>query len=697
MNACIVAFGQVSPADFKLSGNAVFIDSGCARLTTATYNQSGSLWYQQRIDLNYDFEVDARINLGNIDGGGADGITFSLQPLSNNIGGAGGGIGILGVKPSISVEFDTWQNDDPPYDHIALIRDGNVDHFLSPGTTLQGPFPLLPNQANAEDGRYRPVRFVWNASAKRFQAYYDGVLLIDIVQDLINTVFGGNPYVYWGFTAATGAAINEHTVCLDAYTFVRETDCKSARIIQSDTSLCGTGPIQIGAESLPPFALTCEQMIPSLLNGLVACYPFKGDATDKGGKNYNGTNSGASPVSNRTGESSSAFRFTGNARVLVADNQDLRLQNTDFTVNLWARPDRVDLRGNLIYKGESAGDNFPKYLFEYNNGKIRFHINGPGLNSGQWYDSQNSNVVGWFMATLVKSGSQLSFYMNGKPMGNVPFATAMPNTQGSPFLIGGSEPNEPGGAGAWQGDLDDITIHRRALSSEEVAELAMTKGRYKWSTGDTSQNISVNPRVSTTYYLEVSEGSRQCRDSIRITIVPPPSVDAGPDTSILVGRDVQLVPVVGPGVVSMTWQPPTYLSCTTCMNPVSKPDKPMTYVLRVRNAEGCEAADSVIIRILCDSKGVFIPNTFSPNGDGVNDVFYPRGSGVRSVDFLRIYDRWGNLLFERKGFKPDDKTSGWDGTYRGKTMSPGLYVYTARMICDSKNLLDFKGGITIIE
>jgi gliding motility-associated-like protein len=94
---------------------------------------------------------------------------------------------------------------------------------------------------------------------------------------------------------------------------------------------------------------------------------------------------------------------------------------------------------------------------------------------------------------------------------------------------------------------------------------------------------------------------------------------------------------------------------------------------------------------------VFVPNAFSPNGDGVNDVFYPRGTGIFRVRNLRIFNRWGEVVFERSGFQANDPTSGWDGRSRGTRLNPDTYVYVMEIIADNSTSQVFKGDVTMLQ
>jgi gliding motility-associated-like protein len=122
-----------------------------------------------------------------------------------------------------------------------------------------------------------------------------------------------------------------------------------------------------------------------------------------------------------------------------------------------------------------------------------------------------------------------------------------------------------------------------------------------------------------------------------------------------------------------------------------------TYVIDVSSEYGCKSSDSVTISIYCDNGQIYVPNTFTPNHDGKNDVFYPHGTGVSKVKAFRIYNRWGELLFERTNITLNDKSNAWDGTYDGNEPRPDVYVWYIEAECESGQQLSLKGDVTIIR
>ena len=210
----LIGFLNVS-AQFQINGSASQIDCKCYQLTSNISNQAGSVWNSFQIDLTqpFDFSFDVFLGCNNTSQWvGADGIVFGLQPISTNIGSAGGAMGFGGVSPSIGVFIDTWQNpahNDPLNDHISINMNGDQTHN-SPNN-LAGPYDL----GEIEDCAFHTLRAVWTPSIDTYTIFFDGNLVLIHVADIVNTIFNGNPLVYWGFTGSTGTQFNNQRFCID--------------------------------------------------------------------------------------------------------------------------------------------------------------------------------------------------------------------------------------------------------------------------------------------------------------------------------------------------------------------------------------------------------------------------------------------------------------------------------------------------
>ncbi len=228
--------------------------------------------------------------------------------------------------------------------------------------------------------------------------------------------------------------------------------------------------------------------------------------------------------------------------------------------------------------------------------------------------------------------------------------------------------------------------------------------RYVWSPvqGLTSPDSSATLAMpdSTTTYAVTAYSLANCQAdtaSVNVVVHNIPRVSAGKDQVAATGSVVQLQAAGSNDIQQWNWVPSDYLSCANCSNPTSTPKQNMTYTVTGTTAFGCSSTDSMHIYLICDEGKVFIPNTFTPNGDGINDIFYPRGSGVKLVLYFRIYNRFGQLVYERTNFQLNDKSAGWNGAFKGQLPDPGVFVYNTAMICDNNQVFKLSGNVTLLR
>jgi gliding motility-associated-like protein len=214
---------------------------------------------------------------------------------------------------------------------------------------------------------------------------------------------------------------------------------------------------------------------------------------------------------------------------------------------------------------------------------------------------------------------------------------------------------------------------------------------YIWSTGATSSAITINPSVSGTYSVIISNGPCGSKDSVQVNVDPLPTGNACCSTTITIGSDTVLsvIPVVKGSTYD--WTPGAGLSCTTCPNPIASPSVTTTYYVTITDSNGCIKKDTVTITVNEDCGTVFVPNAFSPNGDMENDILYVYGPCIKTLEFS-IYDRWGNEVFETKDVK-----GGWDGKYNGVLMNTGVFVYTLKAVLLDNSTVSKKGNVTLLR
>jgi hypothetical protein len=199
---------------YCMAGNSTEINgSRCINITPDKRAQMGAVWNTSQINMAASFDYTYTVNLGNKDGG-ADGLTFTLQNNAAGLSAVGNPGYQLGIGPltnTFIIEFDTYDNGpgagDIAVDHIAIDVNGNV------ATPVAGAIQASSTSANIEDGLDHTVRITWNPGTTTFTIYFDGVSRLTYTNDILNTVFGGNPLVYWGFTGSTGSFTNTQLIC----------------------------------------------------------------------------------------------------------------------------------------------------------------------------------------------------------------------------------------------------------------------------------------------------------------------------------------------------------------------------------------------------------------------------------------------------------------------------------------------------
>jgi gliding motility-associated-like protein len=225
---------------------------------------------------------------------------------------------------------------------------------------------------------------------------------------------------------------------------------------------------------------------------------------------------------------------------------------------------------------------------------------------------------------------------------------------------------------------------------------------FRWTASNnsivTDQNrpwIKIRPRDTTIYQLNfVNEYGCAYSDTFLVNISqfnPPLEAWADPP-KIYLGQSTQLN--VTPGHQDYTWVIPTNLSCTMCPDPIANPQRSILYQVTAINKDGCKGvADVSVIVVLpkCNEEDVYLPNIFSPNGDGENDILRIRSNFLESVE-MYVYDRWGEKVFETK-----DIQKWWDGTFKGSSVPADVYGYYFVATCTDGQKYAQKGNVTLLR
>ena len=249
LSNCDIAYSE---SNFTLGGTATQ-SSNTILLTPAQGNRFGAIWNKSRVNLSSDFCVTADVYLGN-NNAGADGIAFVIQPNSVAAGSNGGGLGYAGINPSFAVEYDTYQNGgELSNDHVALMINGDTSNHSAWGVSAV-------DVGDIEDGQWRKTKVYWDSALDKVSVWLDrnadgdlddaGEILFDAVLANIEANFSSE--VYWGFTAATGGAVNVQQVRNITYTGVARVNTPPA--IATPPTLGGS--VVRGVATNIPFVLS---------------------------------------------------------------------------------------------------------------------------------------------------------------------------------------------------------------------------------------------------------------------------------------------------------------------------------------------------------------------------------------------------------------------------------------------------------
>jgi len=228
---------------------------------------------------------------------------------------------------------------------------------------------------------------------------------------------------------------------------------------------------------------------------------------------------------------------------------------------------------------------------------------------------------------------------------------------------------------------------------ESVKLQAGGSDTYVWapSTG-LSNTLVANPYASpvqtTTYTVFVSNGG-YCGSSatVMVKVNPQPTVDAGPDMIFNIDEPMHLN---ARGTGTLTWIMGDGILCRDCPDSQIMPTSSGCYKVQAVTSAGCKAIDEVCIEVT-NEFAIYIPNIFTPNYDGLNDVFLVYGTGITKLE-MNIFDRWGEKLFTS-----NDQKKGWDGTSKGVECKDDVYTYLVNYTTMDGKKHTKTGHVTILK
>ncbi len=251
---------------------------------------------------------------------------------------------------------------------------------------------------------------------------------------------------------------------------------------------------------------------------------------------------------------------------------------------------------------------------------------------------------------------------------------------------------------------DTICVNTAELFEGQLAAAdTLTNWQWNFANGQTSTGQSSNATFNTPgdYTIQLTTSNKiNCKATTSKSIHVPPlptAVAVQDPITIPVGTGTNLMMTYTGQITSYNWLPTTRLSCTNCPTPFANPQYTTKYSVEVADRFGCVNSGDITVIVVCGKENVVIPNTFSPNGDGRNEYFYPKGTGLFRVKSMRIFNRWGEIVFEKNEFTANDASAGWNGMFKGKLASPDTYIYTMEILCENNTIIPVKGNVTLLR
>jgi gliding motility-associated-like protein len=632
--ATVPVYGQ-SDKPYHLNGDAYQENCNCYTLTPDEFWMSGSVWNINKINLEESFDFKFTIFLGCHDNDGADGIAFVLQPVSTSIGSEGGGLGYDGVSPSIGVLVDTWQNfedNDPPEDHIAIHKNGLIDH--STMTDVTSPVPASPYTSNIEDCNWHILRIIWDPALKLLKVEFDGVYRTGVTYDLINEVFGGDPMVYWGFTAATGGAKNHQRVC---------TSLDPKFIFPEGQNTCFPATVQL-IDSSVSFG-TIEKWF----------WDF-GDGTIWEGSSTPPPHDYSAP-----GEYTASLKILGNDGCLSAAYIDTIVMGTEPVAKIGYAPYPVCEGVPTSFFDSSVVEFGTIDKWKWNIGDQEFSDQMP----------PPLTIVGRIDVTLqvgTKEGCEsapTSATLASSPIPQVDFSSR-DVCASEPTVFQGVNTKPAVGVSRWVWDFGD-----------GVARNSLSPGvSYRYRSGGTYD-------VQLTGYSNIGCASATVSKTVNVYET---HAYAGNDTIIAENQPLQLQ---ASGGQYYNWSPSTGLSDDKIPNPIATLARSTSFVLTAFTEAGCATTDTLNLKVF-KGPSFYVPSAFSPNGDGKNDDFRFIAVGMSKIASFQVYNRYGQLVYSST-----QVMKGWDGTLGGVEQPAGTYVWVISGV-DLSGQSHFKKGTVLL-
>ena len=227
----------------------------------------------------------------------------------------------------------------------------------------------------------------------------------------------------------------------------------------------------------------------------------------------------------------------------------------------------------------------------------------------------------------------------------------------------------------------------------DIDSVAYSLDGFVYQTGNIFEGLATGE-----YNLIINDLMSGCSIELMFSISAPPPVNVvlPSDVTIELGEEIFINSTTSQNVLEYNWMPDQWLDCNDCPDVSSQPETTILYALNVFDENNCVASDSILITVELNPN-IFMPTAFSPNNDGINDVFFPNTKGVAQIKLLRIFNRWGGQIYEKTDFAPNDPTIGWDGTFKGKVMNPAVFAYFMEVIYVDGSVGRVEGDLMLVK
>lgn len=587
------------------------------------------------------------MNLGSIDGNGADGIVFVLQTVGTSaLGTSGGGMGFKGFAPAFGIEFDTYQNTDqgdPSYDHCAFLKNGNTDHRS--GDNISGPVQISKSATNVEDSRDHHVIVEWNATSKTISMFYDCELRLTSNADLVKTIFNGKNNVYWGFTAATGGSINNQVVCL-----------RKDIIVKDSFTICRGGQVEISAgQSIDNvYSWSPNQFISSTNGQKTTVNPVNSGFYTATYKNY----------CNQTVQDKIWVQVSGGPKIdlgrdtMLCNGQSLtvKLNPSGLKTIVWdngtSMPDRTLANAGTYWVKVTDTANCissDTLIIQasaqptVNLGKDTLLCDGEIL----WINLNTPYKILW------EDNSTLPNRQIDKA-GIYSVGVSNPCGEARDTLIVGTKPAPNLNLG------EDTSLCLGQLLNLNITDPSILV--CQWQDGTTNFNYQISKEGK--YFVDVN-GTNGCKnnDTILVSYILPPEADFPADT-VVCRNEILKLEVKG-RELEVSWNGIPGNETYEVSNFIGN------LQMTAKNNCGTISRDINVQTENCFC-AVHFPNAITLNDDGLNESFGPVYDCIWKQYQLIIYNRWGEKVFEST--QPDVF---WDGKYKNAQVANGYYLWIA--------------------